>query len=136
MRRRVEFDGSYRVANRTRMVKGNTYETGLGQRLRYVHPPSLCEGRHCVVHNPSDHCMRLFPTLWRADRQIMERLCPHGIGHPDPDDQAYLISRGLLHEGVHGCDGCCGIKMPHAPDCSKVQGYPDDCNCGRNHSAE
>lgn len=24
-----------------------------------------------------------------------EAICPHGVGH---------------HKGVHGCDGCCGLK--------------------------
>jgi hypothetical protein len=33
----------------------------------------------------------------------MERICPHGIGHPDPDDPAFKNPI----EGVHGCDGCC-----------------------------
>lgn len=38
-------------------------------------------------------------THWRADRRIMERLCKHGIGHPDPDSRD--------PDGTHGCDGCC-----------------------------
>jgi hypothetical protein len=34
----------------------------------------------------------------------MERICDHGIGHPDPDD---IRVRERWDEGVHGCDGCC-----------------------------
>lgn len=34
----------------------------------------------------------------------MERICKHGIGHPDPDD---LKVQSSWAEGVHGCDGCC-----------------------------
>lgn len=85
------------------------FTTGVGQKLVNVHPPEACSGEYCVIHNPSDHSMRDFPTLWRSDRGIMERICPHGVGHPDPDDQAYITSvRGEGHmEGVHGCDGCC-----------------------------
>jgi hypothetical protein len=52
--------------------------------------------------------MRAFPTLWRDDRGIMERTCPHGVGHPDPDDMGFhdRVNPGHV-EGVHGCDGCC-----------------------------
>lgn len=107
MKRRIEFDGSYRNRDDLERSRSNTYVTGVGQRLRNVHPKSWCEGRPCVIHNPSDHCMRGFPTLWRRDRGIMERTCPHGVGHPDPDDQRFLRSQGRMHEGIHGCDGCC-----------------------------
>jgi hypothetical protein len=71
-------------------------------RLR-VHPPDRCAGQHCTVHNRSDHHMRHYPQHWRADRGIMERTCPHGVGHPDPDSPHPPDS----HEWVHGCDGCC-----------------------------
>lgn len=76
-----------------------------------VHAPEKCAGQVCCIHNPSDHVMKYFPQLWRDDRELMERTCPHGIGHPDPDDLAYKASiRGADYaywEGVHGCDGCC-----------------------------
>lgn len=93
------------------LVEQNVYVTGTGQRLRGVHPASACEGRHCVVHNPSRHSMRFFATHWRSDRGIMERICPHGVGHPDPDDMEFIrLTRGddaARVESVHGCDGCC-----------------------------
>lgn len=93
-----------------RLSYGRTeYVTGTGQVLTHIHDESACAGESCVIHNPSDHSMRAFPTLWRADRGIMERLCPHGVGHPDPDDQAFITRRrGPDHgEDIHGCDGCC-----------------------------
>ena len=50
--------------------------------------------------------MTAWPQNWRADAKKMERLCPHGVGHPDPDDVAFnkTIKRDV---SVHGCDGCC-----------------------------
>jgi hypothetical protein len=85
-----------------------------------VHAAELCAGRSCVIHNPSDHHMRDWPMNWRADRHMMERVCPHGVGHPDPDEAAYQKIKaaqtvvGYGQEvrtdgdvGVHGCDGCC-----------------------------
>lgn len=70
--------------------------------LHRVHPESVCAGRACVIHRPSEHRMRDWPLNWRADRRIMERICLHGIGHPDPDQLPML--QGM---GMHGCDGCC-----------------------------
>jgi hypothetical protein len=76
-----------------------------------VHRRENCQGRHCVVHNPSDHALKDAPLNWRADRGLMERICSHGGGHPDPDDISF---KEMLHgeefakaEANHGCDGCC-----------------------------
>jgi hypothetical protein len=82
-----------------------------GEVLTGVHPDTACEGRGCVIHHPSDHHMRDWPLNWRNDRGLMERLCPHGVGHPDPDDLAW--KQTVFHpdeaaaEGIHGCDRCC-----------------------------
>ena len=84
----------------------HVYVTGTGQSLM-SHRAGACWGSHCVIHDPSDHHMRYWPTHWRPDRKIMERLCPHGIGHPDPDSLAYVNRRGEVDRGDHGCDGCC-----------------------------
>jgi hypothetical protein len=78
-----------------------------GQKLVGVHDPSRCEGRPCSIHHPSDHLMKDWPRNWRSDRGIMERMCSHGVGHPDPDDQDYLVSIGRFDESIHGCCGCC-----------------------------
>lgn len=72
--------------------------------ILHAHPRIACAGEACTLHNRTDHHMRAFPQLWRDDRGIMERVCPHGIGHPDPDD--YRIRSGK-DNGAHGCDGCC-----------------------------
>lgn len=79
------------------------------QVIHNVHPRVVCSGHACCIHNPSDHLMKDFPLNWRDDRGIMERICPHGIGHPDPDDAAYRAWVALDGEAdtVHGCDGCC-----------------------------
>lgn len=75
-------------------------------RLR-THKPDQCVGEVCVIHNPSDHHMVTWPMHWRADRRLMERKCPHGVGHPDPDGLAYEVKQGRTYQSVHGCDGCC-----------------------------
>jgi len=51
--------------------------------------------------------MKTWPQNWRDDKGVMERICPHGVGHPDPDDVVYLIKIGREYLTVHGCDGCC-----------------------------
>lgn len=89
------------------------YTTGTGQTV-WVHTKENCKGTHCVIHNPSEHPMKDFPTHWRSDRGIMERICPHGVGHPDPDGLAFLATvlspERLRIERIHGCDGCCVPK--------------------------
>lgn len=86
------------------------FQSGTIGELVNVHSATLCAGRNCVIHNPSDHHMRSWKTNWRADRGLMERICPkHGTGHPDPDDVAYHVSEGRDWMGVHGCCGCCHV---------------------------
>jgi len=94
------------------------YITGTGQVIS-VHTADKCAGRHCVIHNPSNHLMKDWPTHWRADRGIMERMCSCGVGHPDPDDLAYKKAvaerdgKKYYDTGIHGCCGCCiGKKAP------------------------
>ena len=60
----------------------------------------------CCIHAPSDHPLAGAPLHWRYDRRIVERICTHGIGHPDPDDRHRNSS-----DGTHGCDGCCQIQL-------------------------
>lgn len=88
-------------------VTDHVFGATLGPRAMKTHPESKCAGRPCVIHAPSDHHMAGWPMLYRADRELMERTCPHGVGHPDPDDLAWQVSVGRTWQGVHGCDGCC-----------------------------
>lgn len=83
------------------------------EELIYVHSQLLCDGRPCPLHNRTDHHMRKFPQHWRDERQFMERICTHGIGHPDPDQWDFLVrqmgKKGAKAEFIHGCchEGCC-----------------------------
>jgi len=78
--------------------------TLVGGQAIFAHPEVDCLDPPCCIHSPSDHHMRTWEQHWRPDRGIMERICPHGIGHPDPDDRAIRLGHD---EGTHGCDGCC-----------------------------
>jgi len=84
------------------------YVTGINQKIM-VHNKEDCKGKHCCIHNPSNHHMRDWPTNWRDDRKLMERICKHGVGHPDPDDLDFKERLGLdiKTEAIHGCCGCC-----------------------------
>lgn len=77
-----------------------------GQTLSNVHHSSKCVGQYCTIHNNSDHHMKDWPQNWRMDIGLMERICPHGIGHPDPDDPKVVNGT----HGIHGCDSCCNIE--------------------------
>ena len=80
--------------------------------LLKTHDETQCSGEHCCIHNPSDHHMRTWPLNWRDDKGVMERVCQHGVGHPDPDDAAHNIRIGREYLTVHGCDGCCRPNVP------------------------
>ena len=98
------------------MILGQDSETGWwlsagdGLTLGNIHPQTACEGRGCAIHNhPSNHRLKDAPLNWREDRGILERICVHDVGHPDPDSAAYLETVGQGVENVHGCCGygCC-----------------------------
>lgn len=90
---------------------------GAGKRLVVHEYGEECE-ISCCIHNPSDHPLKDAPLVWRQAWTMydmkpshMERICEHGVGHPDPDQDTYLRSIGLTELAdqlvVHGCDGCC-----------------------------
>ena len=83
-----------------------TWELDSGLSLSGVHNEKDCTGR-CVFHNPTKHHMAEWRLYWRDDRSIFERICQHGIGHPDPDQFSYWKATGQDGQEVHGCDGCC-----------------------------
>ena len=83
----------------------------MGPGIILTHPREACEGRGipCCIHSPSDHRMVTWKMNWRVDTGVMERLCEHGIGHPDPDHMTYVlsVSEDNKWQGVHSCDRCC-----------------------------
>jgi hypothetical protein len=80
-----------------------------GNKLTNVHESIDCATHGvCSIHSPSNHSMSSYPQKWRADRSFMERICVHGIGHPDPDGPSAAYSS----IAIHGCDGCCTNEVP------------------------
>lgn len=80
-----------------------------GQEL-IVHAKDKCGSSYCSIHKPSNSTMSLWKRHYRADRGLMERICEHGVGHPDPDHMRFLreeVGISSMHEFTHGCDGCC-----------------------------
>lgn len=78
-----------------------------GLELVNVHDESKCDGRVCIVHSPTDHHMRDWPLHFREDRGIFERICPHGVGHPDFDQYEFWEETDQMWQAAHGCDFCC-----------------------------
>lgn len=79
--------------------------------LYQVHHETNCQGEPCAIHNRTNHSLRDWPQNWRDDRGIIERVCPHGIGHPDPDQYEYWMRTNQPWQVIHGCDGCCTKKV-------------------------
>lgn len=85
--------------------------------LTHVHEADACDPTRgpCPIHRHTNHHMRHFPQLWRDDRGIMERVCSHGCGHPDPDDPTCFGPNASKYAAVHGCCGCCIPSTVAAP---------------------
>jgi hypothetical protein len=91
------------------IITGNSKKDGI-----HYHSKTQCAGTYCTLHKPSKHVMRDWPMNLRTDSwaaPLIERICKHGCGHPDPDSVTYLESISRKGSkgtwGVHGCDGCC-----------------------------
>lgn len=87
-------------------------ETDFG--ILSTHAPEQCADRDygCAIHNrPSDHPLADAPLVWRNDTGVLERICEHGVGHPDHDSALYNEETGNRHLNVHGCDGCCLLAI-------------------------
>jgi hypothetical protein len=49
-----------------------------------------------------------FEINFRMDGRV-ELCCEHGVGHPSKSLQnAHRKRKYEEHDGIHGCDGCCG----------------------------
>jgi hypothetical protein len=101
---------------------GKAYPTVVGLNRHQMHKPDKCAGHHCSIHNPSDHHMKTWPLLWRRDTLMMERICPHGVGHPDPDHlefaRVYGVTAKLENVGI----ACPENLPPGGPVCPKCLG--------------
>ena len=77
--------------------------------LKNVHPYSACSSRgYCAIHHPTNHHMRDWDLIWNRQETQLERLCPHDLSHPDPDDLRYWVeARHEPWKAQHVCDGCC-----------------------------
>lgn len=80
-----------------------------------VHTKEQCKAsrkagapKGCVIHKPTLHRLTGAAQVVRSST-LIEDICEHGVGHPNPDSAAYLNWRDKTeHWGTHGCDGCCG----------------------------
>lgn len=94
-----------------RPVGPGRWEVNSTQVLEHVHEPDDHIIDECALHNPTSHKMSDWQLFWRDDRSMLERICRHGVGHPDPDQVRFWVAaRGETYAesvSVHGCDGCC-----------------------------
>lgn len=101
---------------KVRKLGPGRYSTGTGQVIINVHERSAaCDEFGCPIHSPSRHPMDDLPLFMR-ESGLIERICPHGVGHPDPDSLAYFERRGRKGLGIHGCDGCCSPRAREMRD--------------------
>lgn len=63
-------------------------------------------GPGCAGDHPGEHHMGRWPLVWRPRLGYCDRICPHDVGHPDPDDVVRAQAVGGV-DTEHACDGCC-----------------------------
>jgi hypothetical protein len=88
-----------------------------GQLLSGVHGREVCRGPQCCIHNPSIHPMRTWRQFYNHSTLIMERVCPHGFVHVDPDDpkagqyhtaaRVHCLNCGTVIQSRHRHDYAC-----------------------------
>jgi hypothetical protein len=87
--------------------------------IQHTHAAHVCSGRPCPIHNPSDHHMRDWPLEHIGKRLgqqgsrtllLSERLCGHGVGHPDPDSLTYVISHSTTPPSWWRDHVCCPYR--------------------------
>lgn len=123
-------------------------------RTFYVHKRTVdCDINGCAIHNPSYHPLSDAKQYMREDKSfLIERICSHGVGHPDPDSASFIAKQqGSSGIWVHGCDGCCrddatgrGLRDFHSktsgwgPHVHYYEWFDDDnghsgafCRCGK-----
>ena len=77
-----------------------------------VHAAADCDRTiACPIHHPSNHPLRAAPLAWHNDVRHIQRICSHGLRHPDPDGLVFVrLTRGPSAAWeliAHNCDGCC-----------------------------
>jgi len=97
--------------SQTTPIGPNTYRMAGGEVISRVHDRTPdCDKHGCAIHNPSKHSMDDLPMHLRSDTGLIERLCPHGTGHPDPDSMAYILRQDPSNSWI-GIHGCCGVNV-------------------------
>lgn len=86
----------------------STWQPHRSSLIYTTHSSRSCSPAPCCVHRPSAHHMRDWPQNYREDTGVTERICPHGVGHPDPDQP---FEKDAV-QWMHGCDGCCTPPAP------------------------
>lgn len=88
------------------MTNTELHELESGQLLQTHAITAECARRYCTFHNPSAHPLANAPRIWDPNYSIVLRVCPCGIGHPDPDD----LRTEHMTDCICGCD-CCGFSQ-------------------------
>lgn len=109
----LEEEKAYESYEDTQRKTHDEWKDSTGRRF-WVHKRNLaCDVDGCAIHNPSYHPLSDAKQYMRSDKSwLIERICDHGIGHPDPDSASFISKQeGNGSIWVHGCDGCCQGAM-------------------------
>jgi len=87
----------------------DTFTDSTGLKIQ-THHSRDCKGENCSIHNPSSHKLDKARQVWDDENKLMQRVCEHGLKHPDFDDVKFnKDAKSNANYGKHNCDGCCGL---------------------------
>ena len=93
---------------------------GEGTLVLGAHGRGECDGP-CPLHAPSAHWASGMPMRWAPPARDpfrpgrMQRLCPHGHWHDDPDDLDFRLRRGTARPSAVPCACDCPCDCPWEP---------------------
>lgn len=114
---KLEEEEAYSSYEEMRRRTHDEWKDATGRKF-WVHKRTVnCDVDGCAIHNPSYHPLSDAKQFMREDKSwLIERICDHGIGHPDPDSASFIAKQeGNKSIWVHGCDGCCQEKEEKWP---------------------
>lgn len=99
-------------------------ELSSGTVLRNPHNSEMCAGRHCPIHNPSDHPYRELPLDFNGTNMVrVDPSCEGGV-RIDPDDYEFNKENVAILRNSAECLNCStNVASEHRHDFVS-------CKCG------
>lgn len=87
-------------------LSGRALKLSSGRVVANPHRDTDCSGRHCPIHNPSDHEYRDYPLDFNGVHMVRIDPTVEGGVRIDPDDYVYQSTGSAILENSAYCHKC------------------------------